>query len=84
MVLQPVRVTYSSDYFPELYEFAVQLIKSGHAYVCHQTKEQVERPIPEAECCNTDLRGLQVKASRDVLRQVATIDPVFFLCGSME
>jgi glutaminyl-tRNA synthetase len=40
-VKQPVRVTYSSDYFPELYDFAVQLIKSGHAYVCHQTKEQV-------------------------------------------
>mmetsp|Transcript_55867 Transcript_55867/g.147698 ORF Transcript_55867/g.147698 Transcript_55867/m.147698 type:complete len:215 (+) Transcript_55867:422-1066(+) len=39
---KPVKTTYSSDYFQELYDLAVQLIKSGHAYVCHQTKEQVK------------------------------------------
>jgi glutamyl/glutaminyl-tRNA synthetase len=38
---EPVRTTYSSDYFQELYEFALQLIKTGDAYVCHQTKDQV-------------------------------------------
>jgi len=38
----PVRVTYSSDYFQQLYEFAIQLIKQGDAYVCHQTKAEVE------------------------------------------
>lgn len=30
------KITYSSDYFEELYQFAVQLIKTGNAYVCHQ------------------------------------------------
>ncbi len=33
---EPWKITYSSDYFDRLYELAVQLIKSGHAYVCHQ------------------------------------------------
>eukprot|EP01129_Flabellula_baltica_P010716 TRINITY_DN4558_c0_g1_i1.p1 TRINITY_DN4558_c0_g1~~TRINITY_DN4558_c0_g1_i1.p1 ORF type:complete len:835 (+),score=210.89 TRINITY_DN4558_c0_g1_i1:1691-4195(+) len=37
-----VKVTYSSDYFQELYEYAVELIKRGYAFVCHQTKEQIE------------------------------------------
>ncbi|KAL1505024.1 hypothetical protein AB1Y20_008785 [Prymnesium parvum] len=39
---KPSKVTYSSDYFQELYELAVQLIKSGGAYVCHQTGEQIK------------------------------------------
>ena len=70
IIFQPVRVTYSSDYFQELYEFAVKLIKSGDAYVCHQTKEQVY-PSQIRKCITfCDLHDLQVKASRDVLRQV--------------
>lgn len=37
----PSRITYSSDYFDQLYDYAVQLIKGGNAYVCHQTKEEI-------------------------------------------
>ena len=37
---EPAATTYSSDYFDKLYEFAVDLIKSGNAYVCFQNKEQ--------------------------------------------
>jgi len=37
-----VQVTYSSDYFTELYNFAIQLIKSGNAYVDHQTAEEIK------------------------------------------
>ena len=33
---KPSRVTFSSDYFEELYALAVELIKRGKAYVCHQ------------------------------------------------
>jgi glutaminyl-tRNA synthetase len=32
---------YASDYFDQLYEWAVQLIKQGKAYVCDLTAEQV-------------------------------------------
>ncbi|ODN04268.1 putative glutamine--tRNA ligase, partial [Orchesella cincta] len=38
----PYKITHSSDYFNELYEFAVVLIKKGLAYVCHQTAEEVK------------------------------------------
>ncbi len=31
-----MQVTYSSDYFPQLYDLAVELIKRGRAYVDHQ------------------------------------------------
>jgi len=32
---------YASDYFELLYEFAVKLIKTGKAYVCEQTADQI-------------------------------------------
>jgi glutaminyl-tRNA synthetase len=35
------RVFYASDYFDQLHEWAVQLIKAGKAYVCDLTAEQV-------------------------------------------
>lgn len=38
----PWKITYSSDYFQELYDFAVELIKRDKAYVCHQTQAQVK------------------------------------------
>lgn len=37
------RLYYASDYFEPLYEFAVQLIKKGKAYVCSLTAEQVSQ-----------------------------------------
>jgi glutaminyl-tRNA synthetase len=35
------RLFYASDYFPQLYEWAVQLIKAGKAYVCDLSAEEV-------------------------------------------
>ena len=35
------RLFYASDYFDQLYDWAVQLIKSGNAYVCDLTGDQV-------------------------------------------
>jgi glutaminyl-tRNA synthetase len=35
------REYYASDYFEQLYEYAVQLIKMGKAYVCDLTPEQI-------------------------------------------
>lgn len=34
---------FASDYFDQLYDWAVQLIKNGHAYVCDQTIEEVRQ-----------------------------------------
>jgi len=55
---KPFKITYSSDYFDQLYGFAIDLIKKGHAFVCHQKAEEMkgfdvklspwrERPIVE-------------------------------------
>lgn len=38
----PAKVTYSSQYFEELYELALKLIRKGKAYVCHQSKPEIE------------------------------------------
>ena len=35
------RLFYASDYFPQLYEYALMLIKKGKAYVCDLTSEQI-------------------------------------------
>ena len=35
------RIYYASDYFPQLYEWAIQLIKAHKAYVCDLTAEEV-------------------------------------------
>src|SRR5579863_374860 len=34
------RLFYASDYFDQLYEWAIQLIRQGEAYVCDLTAEQ--------------------------------------------
>jgi glutaminyl-tRNA synthetase len=55
---KPYKITHSSDYFDQLYEWALVLIKKGLAYVCHQKHEEIkgfnpppspwrERPVEE-------------------------------------
>jgi len=38
---KPWKITHASDNFQKLYDFAVELIKKGKAYVCHQTKKEM-------------------------------------------
>eukprot|EP01083_Nonionella_stella_P207327 753311_1 len=42
MGFEPWKITYSSDYFEELYSLAIKMISNGNAYVCHQTGEEIE------------------------------------------
>ena len=35
------QVLYASDYFPQLYEYAVELIKKGNAYVCQLSADEI-------------------------------------------
>ncbi len=37
------RLYYASDYFQQMYEYAVQLIKAGKAYICDLTAEQTRQ-----------------------------------------
>uniref|UniRef100_A0A7S1Q8A8 glutamine--tRNA ligase n=1 Tax=Neobodo designis TaxID=312471 RepID=A0A7S1Q8A8_NEODS len=43
----PDKITYSSDYFEQLYAFAIQLIKDGKAYVDHSTPEMLRKQREE-------------------------------------
>lgn len=56
---KPCRVTFTSDYFDELYDLAVQLIRKGKAYVCHQTKADIEasREISRAKIADPTVAG---------------------------
>ncbi|KAI5124954.1 hypothetical protein M0805_007381 [Coniferiporia weirii] len=38
---EPWKITYSSDYFQELYELAVELIKRDKGYICHCTGDEI-------------------------------------------
>ncbi|KAK9832832.1 hypothetical protein WJX81_005150 [Elliptochloris bilobata] len=74
---KPAKVTYSSDYFAQLHELAVQLIRSGHAYVDHQTPDDMkasrearepspwrDRPVEESLRLFSDMRrGLMDEGS---------------------
>uniref|UniRef100_A0A8C8SYK7 Glutamine--tRNA ligase n=1 Tax=Pelusios castaneus TaxID=367368 RepID=A0A8C8SYK7_9SAUR len=43
---KPYAVTHASDYFDQLYGWAVELIRRGHAYVCHQRVEEIKGHNP--------------------------------------
>ncbi|XP_054465052.1 glutamine--tRNA ligase [Anoplopoma fimbria] len=56
---EPYDVTHASDNFQQLYDLAVDLIRRGHAYICHQKGEELkghntppspwrDRPIEES------------------------------------
>lgn len=40
---KPDWITFSSDYFDQLYEFALRLIKDGKAYVDHSTVDEIKK-----------------------------------------
>ena len=77
----PSRVTYASDYFPQLFGYAVALIRGGKAYVCEQSREQMhesrrnrepspyrERGPAESEEMFNEMRQGQHPESRYSLR----------------
>lgn len=43
MGYEPWKVTHSSDRFEELYNFAIQLIKQGDAFVCSESAEEMRK-----------------------------------------
>ena len=64
---KPNPTTYSSDYFQQLYELAVELIKRGKAYVCHQSKADIEkcREIARAQVNDPNAPGNPCSPWRD-------------------
>lgn len=78
---EPFKITYTSDYFQELYELAVELIRRGHAYVDHQTPEEIkeyrekkmnspwrDRPIEESLKMFDDMKNGLIEEGKATLR----------------
>lgn len=91
---KPFKITHSSDYFQQLYEWAVVLIKKRKAYVCHQKPEEVrgrdpppspwrDRPIEESLQLFEDMKNGKFEEGEATLRLNLTleegkVDPVAY------
>jgi glutaminyl-tRNA synthetase len=62
---QTLEPFYASDYFEPLYEYAVQLIQKGKAFVCDHTAEEVDqmRGAPDRAGEESHYRGRSVEES---------------------
>ncbi len=66
------RLFYASDYFEQLYEYAVQLIRRGKAYVCDLTPEQIReyRGTPTRPGMESPYRNRSVEENLDLFRRM--------------
>lgn len=78
---EPLKITYTSDYFQDLYDLAVELIRRGHAYVDHQTPDEIkefrekkmnspwrDRPVSESLKLFEDMRKGLIEEGKATLR----------------
>ncbi|KAH8267623.1 hypothetical protein KR018_007072 [Drosophila ironensis] len=91
---KPHKITYSSDNFQQLYEWAVLLIRKGLAYVCHQKAEELkgfnpapspwrERPAEQSLQLFEDMKHGKIDEGAATLRLKLTleegkVDPVAY------
>ncbi|HPM13255.1 MAG TPA: glutamine--tRNA ligase/YqeY domain fusion protein [Bacteroidales bacterium] len=63
---------YASDYFQQLYDWAVLLIKKGNAYVCHMTAEEVSesRGTPTVPGKESPYRNRSVEENLDLFARM--------------
>lgn len=82
---KPYKVTHSSDYFDQLYEWAILLIKKGLAYVCHQKSEEIkgfnpppspwrDRPIEENLLLFEDMKNGKINEGDAILRMKMVLE----------
>src|SRR6185436_17019499 len=67
------RLFYASDYFDQLYEWALQLIKAGKAYVCDLTAQQIR-----------EYRGTLTEPGRESPWRNRTLEDNLDLFGRMQ
>ncbi|CAH1994867.1 unnamed protein product [Acanthoscelides obtectus] len=81
----PYKITHSSDYFDQLYKWAVKLIEKGLAYVCHQTADEMkgfnpqpspwrDRPISENLQLFEDMKNGKIDEGAATLRMKITLE----------
>lgn len=82
---KPAKITHSSDYFQQLYEWAIVLIEKGLAYVCHQSSEEIkgfnpppspwrDRPISENLQLFNDMKDGLLEEGEATLRMKVTLE----------
>ncbi|XP_031827512.2 glutaminyl-tRNA synthetase isoform X1 [Nomia melanderi] len=82
---KPAKITHSSDYFQQLYEWAIKLIEKGLAYVCHQSSEEIkgfnpppspwrDRPISESLQLFQNMKNGLLEEGEATLRMKVTLE----------
>lgn len=82
---KPYKITHASDNFDQLYLWAIDLIKRGHAFVCHQKPEEIkgfnpppspwrDRPIEESLQLFEDMKNGKFKEGEATLRMKTTLE----------
>lgn len=68
------RLYYASDYFEQLYDFAIRLIKEGKAYVDEQTSEQIaeQKGTPTQPGTNSPYRDRPIEENLDLFQRMNT------------
>ena len=71
-------IYYASDYFEKLWEFAVWMIKNGHAYVDEQTAEQIaeQKGTPTTAGTASPYRDRPIDESLQLFEQMNTPEAV--------
>ncbi|MDE5901919.1 MAG: glutamine--tRNA ligase, partial [Muribaculaceae bacterium] len=66
------RLYYASDYFPQLYDLAVRMIKEGKAYVDEQTSEQIaaQKGTPTVPGTDSPFRNRPVEENLDLFERM--------------
>ena len=70
--LDPEQIYYASDYFDQMYECAVKLIKKGKAFVCDLTAEQIReyRGTLKEPGVNSPYRDRSVEENLDLFQRM--------------
>ncbi|XP_070193396.1 glutamine--tRNA ligase-like isoform X2 [Littorina saxatilis] len=82
---KPFKVTHASDNFERLYQCAVELIKRGHGYVCHQKADELkgfnvpdspwrDRPIEESLQLFEDMKKGKIAEGEATVRMKTTLE----------
>ena len=71
-------IYYASDYFEKLWEFAVWMIKNGHAYIDEQTAEQIaeQKGTPTTPSVASPYRDRPVEESLELFNKMNTPEAV--------
>jgi glutaminyl-tRNA synthetase len=73
-ITEPVHLEpfYASDYFDQIYEYALQLIQKGKAYVCDLSPEDVDRMrgAPDRPSQESPFRNRSVAENRDLFQRM--------------